>query len=490
MSTNDQTTDVLQRVQGKARMARLSSAAVTKAESATDQQKDPAEAIQRASELLAPSMQEREAPEYPAAALGALADVCAAIADHGQVQPAMVGQCLLGAASLLVQGLTNVETLEGKKPTSLNMLTLAGSGEGKSTAQRAALHPVQEWQRQEARQFTEELDAYEKAKANRKKGDDPPGRPRPPYRIVTDPTVEGIRRDMTEGVISQGVYNDEAAAIMSGHGMSPEHKAKTGAVLARMWDGGHLSVSRAGGPRIEKFGLRLAHHWMLQPELASQSISDPLLTQLGFWPRFILAWPSPQQPRVSRPFMPDQLPEVRAYWGRCSELLNMPLPEDADQNPALALEPGARQMLSQAFERFEVQARRGNLRSVKPFALRATEQACRLSGVLAAFRGAGAVSKEDMHGGLQLVAYSLTTWRAVLESGTTDDTGRSALALYRWLTTRPAWIESLPVVLQRGPSCVRSKDRRDAAIATLQSVGLAAVDEGKVWAMSRAGGVQ
>ena len=88
------------------------------------------EAIKRARELLAPSMKDREAPAYPSAALGTLASPCEAIAAAGQVQPAMVGQCLLGAASLLTQGLFNVETLAGTKPLSLDLLTLGDSGDG------------------------------------------------------------------------------------------------------------------------------------------------------------------------------------------------------------------------------------------------------------------------------------------------------------------------------------------------------------------------
>lgn len=66
---------------------------------------DCAAAINRARAALAPSLQGRQAPAYPVAALGPLAAACEAIASAGQVQPAMAGQCLLGAASLLTQGL-------------------------------------------------------------------------------------------------------------------------------------------------------------------------------------------------------------------------------------------------------------------------------------------------------------------------------------------------------------------------------------------------
>jgi hypothetical protein len=451
---------------------------------------DAAAAIKSAARLLAADEAVREAPPYPVDALGPLADVCKAVAQHGQVQEAMAGQCLLGAASLLVQGVWNVESLEGNKPTSLNHLTLAGSGEGKSTAQRVALRPVMEWQRAAASRYESDLGDYERARSTRKKGDAPPDRPSPPFRVSSDATVEGLRRELTDGVASQGVFSDEAAAVLCGWGMSAEQKAKTGAVFAKLWDGGHLSVSRATGPRVERFGRRLALHWMIQPEAASAALGDPLLTQLGFWPRFLLAWPSPQEPRTAAPFRPEALPEVQAYWSRCTELLAIPLPDDADQCPALMLDPAARKLLEQKFESFETSARRGSLRPVKPFALRAIEQACRVAGVLAGFEGASSVRREHAEGALQLVAYSLTTWRAVLERGTGDDTTRNALALYRWLTTRPGWSAALPVILGRGPSAVRTKDARDAAIGVLSAAGLAATYEGQVTAVPCQEGAQ
>ena len=64
---------------------------------------DRAEAIQHARAALAPTLKDREAPTYPVDALGPLASACASIAGAGQLQPAMAGQCLLGAASLLVR---------------------------------------------------------------------------------------------------------------------------------------------------------------------------------------------------------------------------------------------------------------------------------------------------------------------------------------------------------------------------------------------------
>jgi hypothetical protein len=444
---------------------------------------DRAEAIRRARTALAPSMKGRHAPAYPVAALGPLASACEVIAAAGQVQPAMVGQCLLGASSLLTQGLFNVETLAGARPLSLYMLTLGDSGDGKSTAQGAALTPVNEWQRREAKSYSTDLKDFDNAKATRKRGDDPPEAPTCPFRLVGDATVEGLRRDLDAGVCSQGVFTDEAAAILSGYGMSADHRSKTAGVFSKLWDAGHLSVSRVTGGRVEKYGRRIALHWLIQPMAASESIGDPLLSALGFWPRFLAAWPEQQAPRLARPFRPELLPAVGAYWQRCNALLAEPLPDDAGDCPVLPLDDDARALLGVAFERFERDARQGGLQAVKPFALRASEQACRVAGVLSAFTGDAIVKADTMRGALALVAYSLKTWHAIIDEGAADQRGAHALRLYEWLSERPGWCESLAVIVNAGPACVRSKEKRDTALSVLEAAGLVSVAGGKARAL-------
>lgn len=460
-------------------LARLKAAADAPAQPSFDR----AEALKRARAALAPSLKGRNAPSYPAAALGPLTPACEAIATAGQVQPAMVGQSLLGAASLLTQGLFNVETLAGKRPLSLYLLTLGDSGDGKSTAQGAALAPVNDWQRHAAKRYADDLKDHEKSKSRRKKGDEPPEAPACPFRLVGDATVEGLRRDLDSGVCSQGVFTDEAAAILSGYGMSADHRSKTAGVFSKLWDNGHLSVSRVTGGRVERYGRRVALHWLIQPMAASESIGDPLLSALGFWPRFLAAWPEPQTPRVARPFRPDCLPAVGAYWQRCNDLLVEPLPDDAGDCPVLPLADDARLLLGQAFEQFEREARRGSLQAIKPFALRASEQACRVAGVLSAFEGKSTVSAAAMRGALALVAYSLKTWGAIVDEGAADQRGAFALRLYEWLTTRPGWCESLAVIVNGGPACVRSKDKRDGALAELESAGLVSIADGKAFVL-------
>ena len=161
----------------------------------------------------------------------------------------------------------------------------------------------------------------------------------------------------------------------------------------------------------------------------------------------------------------------------------MPLPDDAGDSPVVPLANEARALLGTAFERFERDARGGDLRGVKPFALRASEQACRVAGVLAVFAGEAQVTAPRMRGALALVAYSVKTWQAIIDEGAADQRGAHALRLYEYLTSRPDWRESLAVIVNAGPACVRSKDKRDAALSALEAVGLVSVADGRAVAL-------
>ncbi len=92
-----------------------------------------------------PLMREAAKPApFPAAALGpALAPAAEAIARAAQVPDALAGQSVLAAAALAVQGLADVETPYGAcKPISLFLMTIAGSGDRKSTTDKLALRGV------------------------------------------------------------------------------------------------------------------------------------------------------------------------------------------------------------------------------------------------------------------------------------------------------------------------------------------------------------
>jgi hypothetical protein len=70
---------------------------------------------------------------YPAEALGPLRPAVEAVAGATQAPVAIPAASALAVASLAVQGFADVDTLRGPRPTSLFLLTIARSGERKSS---------------------------------------------------------------------------------------------------------------------------------------------------------------------------------------------------------------------------------------------------------------------------------------------------------------------------------------------------------------------
>lgn len=429
-----------------------------------DREREPRrELLRRAHEML--FARERVAEPYPVEGLGPLAEAAQAVARLQQIDPAIVGQSLLGAASLLAQRCVNAQTLDGPRPASLFLLTIAGSGDGKDSADRTALARVREYQRSLAR-------------------DHRAGEPPPLYLLASDATTEGLRREFAAGAIAMMLSSTEAAAILAGYGFSAEQRTKSAAVLSSVFDRGMFSVARATSGRTERHGIRLAAHLLVQPAAAGDVLADPALTSIGFWPRWLLAWPAEPEPRKFRPPNIAEDHVIRGYWGRCDELLACGAPVDCDELPVIPLSSGAQRVLAAAFERFEVEARRGELRHVKPFAIRAVELACRVAAVLAAWADAREVDATLARGAVALIEHSIVNWSAAI-AGRADPVASDAFTLLQWLIDQGRPVR-LADVLRLGPARLRSASRRDAAAERLADLGLAVRGDGCIVAAGTA----
>lgn len=431
-------------------------------------------------EVLAIARSRLDAPkhtamDYPTEALGPLAPACVAIAEGGQMAPAMAAQCLLTTSALLAQSCADVRTLAGIKPLSLYGFTIADSGDGKSTAESVAMKPIRERQHAEGEEHRQQVEEYQRAMAGKKKNEVIDAEvSRPPYRIMRDGTVEGIRSSFQHGVPSQGVFTSEAAIMVSGYGMNSDNRAKTCGTFNALWDDGEVSVSRSLAGRIQLYGRRLSLHWLIQPEAARSALHDPLLAGIGFWPRFLIAWPEPAAPRKARPFHAEQDGRIRGFWSLCERILDRPLGEDCTGLPVIEASPEARDIAGKFFERMEIAAKSdgGELIGVKPFAVRATEHVFRVAGVLAVIGGRDQIDLEAMRNAIQIVGFSLETWRGIFGDRDEAESHAHALHLLDWMTKQNSMTASETAILKIGPRATRSRSRRDTALAVLEQAGL------------------
>lgn len=425
-----------------------------------------------------------EPPAYPMDALGGiLGEAARAIANGAQLDPAIAGQSILGAAALAAQQSADVLTATGRKPLSLYLLTSALSGDGKSAADGPALAPIRDLERRQWREYEAERAGWENT-PKPERGE----RPINPLRLVADFTAEGLIRQYREGLPSLGAFSDEAGAVFGGHGFAKEKKLATAAALSSLWDGqGIRARARASDERggLEaRFNVWLSAHWLIQPAAVHEAINDAILGEQGFWPRVLLATPAPGEPRQYRPFHADQDQAIGRYWKRLGDLLMQPVTAH-EYRPALALSPPAESLVSQFFEAMDKACRRTNGRyaPIRSWGSRATEQVCRIAGVLTVFeRGhEAAIEPEEVTRAAALVAYSLDSWLYMLERKPEADARAYAERLLNWLKKQPGQQSDGRAMLTIGPK-PRSASLRDSALSILSGEKRVASIGGGTWA--------
>ena len=226
---------------------------------------------------------------YPIDALGPiLAPAARAIAEQVQVPEALAGNSLLAAAALAAQAHANVQTLGGARPLSLYVLTIAESGERKTTADSVAAAPIRdrvatlqtqyrdalrdydaqaEAHKMRVRQAKDKAETPEALQASlRDLPEDEP--PRKPWMIATEPTAEGLILSLKDGQYAQGIFSDEAGTLIGGHALSDEAELRTIAMLSRAWDGSPLDRVRAKDrEHVTLYGRRLSMHRWRSPKL-------------------------------------------------------------------------------------------------------------------------------------------------------------------------------------------------------------------------------
>ena len=132
-----------------------------------------------------------------------------------QAPVAIPAQSALAVAALALQGFANVETLGGVRPLSLYCLTIAASGERKSSCDAPLMDEMRLFEREQAASYSDARKGWEversiwkarhekvlgevkKGKADKAElaalGPDPLS-PALPDRLVSEPTYEGLTR--------------------------------------------------------------------------------------------------------------------------------------------------------------------------------------------------------------------------------------------------------------------------------------------------------
>jgi len=451
---------------------------------------------------------------YPVVALGPLRAAVGAVHGMTLAPVAISAASALAVASLAVQGFIDVETLGGPRPVSLYALTIAQSGERKSSCDTPLMSSLRAFEKDEAKARREDVSSWENshalwkverdrilADARKSKGESrtaaeadlhalgsEPVAPPSGDRTVTEPTYEGLTRKFAEGMPTLGIFSDEGGQFLGGFAMASENRQKTLAALNDLWQGNPIRRTRQGEGSFTLYGRRLAVHLMVQPGVARAFMADPMAADTGFLPRFLICEPpSTIGTRLQSLTRHDGF-ALASFADRLRSILNRPMPMDREtrelQPRILSLSPEARALLVGFSDAVEVaQAPGGEYAHVTGYASKAAEQACRIAGVLTAWGDLDApeVTGETMAHAITLAGYYLGEAARLSDAATVSAEVEKAEALRKWLLARWQHPEILPSeVVRHAPiRALRESPAAKAAIAMLVKHGwLAALPEG------------
>ena len=470
-----------------------------------------------------PQALDREAAQsepYPLDALpGAIGAAVREYQAYGQQPVALVASSLLAVMSLAAQGLADVardERLTG--PLSLNFLIIAQSGERKTAADKALGAALGEWERERADAMRDDikrnraaLDAWAAEQdgikaaiksAMRKKPDEAdelrqrlmehalqkPAELIAPRLRYEDVNPQSLAFMLAAGHPSAALWSDEGGMVTGSLGMGRDSLLGFISGLNRLWDGGAIHHDRKQAPSVHLEGRRLTVSLMVQPlvlrELTARG--GGLMRGSGFLARYLVAAPLSTMGTRLYQEAPRGMLRLAAFHQRIHELLSVNLPLD-DQGrlspPLLRLTVGAFSLWRDYHDEIERELKPlGDFATVCDFAAKSAENAARIAGCLSVFEGAqGAIPRETMQCAVTLARWYLREALRVLDEpqGWAD-----ARLLDAWLAE--AGDSPIRDVLRLGPSPLRDKGRRNAAIEVLADLGRVRIErEGRRETLAR-----
>jgi hypothetical protein len=443
---------------------------------------------------------------FPIEALGTiLGDAALAIVDKVQCPEAIAGQSVLAAATLAVQAHGEIELPQGSTaPLSNFFLTIAHSGDRKSTADRRALWPIGQREKTLRAQYDDAMPAYmirqasweasRKQVLNNKKLSheakhaeleelgSAPEPPLTPLLTCPEPTFEGLCLLLQGGHPSVGVFSAEGGQFLGGYGMSKDHRLKTAAALSGVWDGEPIRRVRRGDGVVLLSGRRVAMHLLVQPGVSNLLLGSHELNDQGLVSRVLASAPATTAgARFWREPGPESDRAIRRYGARILQILEHALPLERDKRNELArrtlsLASSARQRLIGFMDHVERQlGPKGPLGPIRAFANKMPEHAARLASVLALVEqlDADQVSMHHLEAGILLAEHYAAEARRLQDAGPVSPELDLTQRVLEWLlgdwSGKP--LISVPDLYTYGPNPVRDKRTASRTIAILEDHG-------------------
>lgn len=357
----------------------------------------------------------------------------------------LVASSALAALSLAIQ--PHADTQRAEKltgPAALFFLTIADSGERKSTCDGFFTAAIRAYEEEQAQAAKPDLKDYKAAieawgarcagfkdkirglakeekptdrieSALRELEHNKPEPPRVPRLLYADATPEALAYSLAKSWPSGGVVSAEAGAVFGSHGMGKDSVMRNLSLLNQLWDGARLTIDRRSVESFTVQGARLTVALQVQEPTLRDFFekSGELARGTGFLARFLIAWPESTQGGRLFSDPPKSWPALAAFNSRLSTLLNQPIPmtdEGALNPPKLPLDPEAKQAWIEYHDAIEQQlSSGGELYDIRDVASKSADNAARLAALFQVFSGGGgAIGVEAFESASRIAAWHLS----------------------------------------------------------------------------------
>lgn len=437
----------------------------------------------------------------------------------------LVAAAALGAISLAIQARIDVkraEKLEG--PVGLFLLTIADSGERKSTCDGFFTEAIRQYQEEQATAQKPDLERYEverdtwsarrdgllaAIKDASKRADttkelqasletlqsEKPKPPRVKRLLLGDETPESLAWSLAQHWPSAGVVSSEAGLIFGAHGMGKDSVMRNLTLLNVLWDGGTHSVGRRTSECFMVKGARLTVALQVQEPTLREFFarSGALARGTGFLARFMVSWPESTQGH--RPFTdpPETWPELSKFNTRIGEILKQEvlMDENGVLTPTmLCFDSDAKDAWVEFHNAIECElGSHGELYDVRDVASKSADNVARLAALFHVFTSkdsnfSTSIPLDCIERARRIVAWHLNESRRFFGELAMSTELINAAQLDAWLINycREKGTHLVPIIKlqQCGPSKLRRKEPIETAMRELAEVGRARwIQDGK-----------
>lgn len=426
----------------------------------------------------------------------------------------LVASSALASLSLAIQA--QVDTKRAERlvgPSSLFLLTIADSGERKSTCDNFFSEVIHEYDRLKASDAKPEINKYsaaigawqekcsgikEKIRKLAKDGkptedlesdlhqleNDKPVPPRIPRLMYSDTTPEALAYSLAKSWPSGGILSAEAGIVFGGHSMNKDSIMRNLALLNVLWDGGSVQIDRRTQESFVVRGVRLTIGLQIQAETLRNFFdrSGSLARGTGFLARFLISKPESTQGYRLFSESPINWSALDKFNNRVRSILEKEVPIDENNmlSPHIvSLSDEAKVAWISFYNEIEQElSSGGELYEVRDVASKIAENAARLALI---FHKANACENEvigidSMISATRIAAWHLSESRRFFGELALSDEVSDLLHLDRWIVNycqkqKTNILSRRDIQRNVTPSRLREKTPLDKALNELQLHG-------------------